>query len=88
MAYTQAPIDCKIYMTLPHGISTWHGSAKNYVLKLINNIYEQKQAGKVFADYMSKTLQEINFKHLVSNVWKVIFVEYVDDGIFLSPPHT
>ena len=48
IAYTQALIECKMYMTLPHGISTWHGHAKYYVLKLINNIYGQKQAGKVF----------------------------------------
>ena len=45
MAYTQAPIDCKMYMTLSQGVSTWFGHAKNYVLRLVNNIYWQKQAG-------------------------------------------
>ena len=65
VAYIQALIECKMYMTLPHGISMWYGCGKDYVLKLINNIYGWKQVGKVFADYRNEELQEINFKHLV-----------------------
>ena len=87
MAYTQAPNECKIYMTLPHGISTWYGHAKDFVFRLINNIYGQKQAGKIFADYRDEKLQEINFKHLVSDECvfvrgKVIFDGYVDMEFF------
>ena len=65
MAYTQAPIECEMYMTLPHGISTWYGCAKDYVLRLINNIYGQKQASKVFADYRDENFWEKNIKCLV-----------------------
>ena len=64
IAYTQAPIECEMYMTLPRGISTWYGRAKNYVLKLINNIYEQKQAGKVFADDKDKNCRRFNLSIL------------------------
>ena len=72
-------------MILPYGISTWYGHARDYILRLINNIYGQKQASKVFADYRDEKLWEINFKHLVSDACvfvrgKVIFVAYVDDG--------
>ena len=93
MTYTQAPIKCEIYMTLSHGILTWYGHAKDYVLKLINNICGQKQASNVFADYSDVKLQEINFQCLVSDQCvfvreKVIFVAHVNDGIFLSPHHT
>ena len=49
MANTQVPIECEMLMTLPHDISAWHGHAKDYVLKHINNIYGQKQDDKVFA---------------------------------------
>ena len=63
MAYTQAPIECEMYMTLPHGISTWYGHAKDYVLRLINNIYGQKQASKVFANYRDE-----NCGRLILNV--------------------
>ena len=51
MAYTQALIEYEMYMNLPHCISTRHGCAQDYVLKLINNICGQNQAGMVFADY-------------------------------------
>ena len=80
-------------MTLPHGIFMLYGHAKDYVLKLINNIYGQKQVGKVFADYRDEKLQEINFKCLVSDECvfvrdKVIVVAYVDDVILINPcPH-
>ena len=47
MAYTQAPIECELYMTLPQGVSTWFGHAKDYVLCLVNNIHGQKQGGIV-----------------------------------------
>ena len=78
-----------MYMTLPYGFLTWHGHAKAYVLRLINNIYGQKQVGKVFADYRDEKLCEINLKFLVSDECvfgrgKMIFVAYIDDGIFLS----
>jgi hypothetical protein len=34
-----------MYMELPPGIETKHGNSKDYVLKLLANLYGQKQAG-------------------------------------------
>ena len=48
MAYPQAPIEMDIYMELPQGIETAEGSSKDHVLKLLKNIYGQKQAGRVW----------------------------------------
>ena len=45
MAYPQAPIEMDIYMELPQGIQTKHGNSKDHVLKLLQKIYGQKQAG-------------------------------------------
>jgi hypothetical protein len=45
MAYPQAPIECDMYMDLPQGIRISEGESKDYVLKLLTNIYGQKQAG-------------------------------------------
>jgi hypothetical protein len=45
MAYPQAPIEMDMYMELPTGIHTKHGNSRDHVLKLLANIYEQKQAG-------------------------------------------
>jgi hypothetical protein len=39
MAYPQAPIKCGMYMELPQGIQVSEGDSKDYVLKLLKNIY-------------------------------------------------
>ena len=56
MAYLQAPIEMDIYMELPQGIKTAEGNSKNYVLKLLKNIYGQKQAGRVWNEYLVERL--------------------------------
>jgi hypothetical protein len=45
MAYPQAPVEIDIYMELPQGICTATGNSKDHILKLLKNIYGQKQAG-------------------------------------------
>jgi hypothetical protein len=45
MAYPQAPIESNMYMELPQGIQVSEGDSSDYVLKLLKNIYGQKQAG-------------------------------------------
>ena len=90
MAYTQAPIECRMYMTLPQGVLTQIGCAKDFVLHLINNIYRQKQLGLVLYAYISDRLQEIKFQPLKSDECvfihgKCVFDVYVDGGIFMCP---
>jgi hypothetical protein len=62
MAYPQAPIEMDMYMELPTGIHTKHGNSKDHVLKLLANIYGQKQAGHVWNSYLITMLWGINFK--------------------------
>jgi hypothetical protein len=52
MAYPQAPIETDIYMELPQGIKTMTGNSKDHVLKLLKNIYGQKQAGRVWNSFL------------------------------------
>jgi hypothetical protein len=90
MAYPQAPIEMDMYIELPTGIHTKHGNSRDHVLKLLANIYRQKQAGHVWNSYLITKLQEINFKQsLIDDCVfyrdNVIFIVYVDDGIFLGP---
>ena len=47
MAYPQVPIEMPVYMNLPPGIDTTLGDSKDYVLFLLNNLYGQKQTGRV-----------------------------------------
>eukprot|EP00956_Cyclotella_meneghiniana_P028259 scaffold65189_cov41-Cyclotella_meneghiniana.AAC.1 len=89
-AYPQAPIEQDMFMELPQGIETVHGSSKNHVLQLLSNLYGQKQAGKVWNSYLVDKLEEIGFKpSLVDDCVfyrdNVIFIVYVDDGIFICP---
>jgi hypothetical protein len=48
MAYLQTPVEMDIYMELLQGIKTATGKSKEHVLKLLKNIYGQKQAGRVW----------------------------------------
>jgi hypothetical protein len=79
-----------MYMELPTGIHTKHGNSKDHILKLLANIYGQKQASCVWNSYLVTKLREINFKHsLIDNCVfyrdNVIFIVYVNDGINLGP---
>ena len=88
-AYPQAPIETDMYMELPLGIETRHGNSKDHVLKLLANLYGQKQAGRVWNGYMVEKLRSIGFKPSLIDECvfyrdDVIFIVYVDDGIFIS----
>ena len=89
MAYTQAPIETDLYMEIPYGIETTTGSTKDYVLKLLANMYGQKQAGRIWNQYLVNKLESIGFtqSHVDECVFyrnDIIFIVYVDDGIFLG----
>ncbi len=89
MAYLQAPIEMDIYMELPQGIQTTHGNSKDHVLKLEKNIYGQKQAGRVWNSFLVEKLLSIGFTaSLIDDCVffcnDIIFIVYVDDGIFLG----
>ena len=90
LAYPQADIEYDMYMELPHGIKTKHGNGKTHVLKLLKNLYGQKQAGRVWNQHLVKRLKAIGFQQSKVDECvffrdNVIFIVYVDDGIFASP---
>jgi hypothetical protein len=89
MAYPQAPIEMDMYMDLPPGIHTTLSDSKDYILLLLNNLYGQKQAGRVWNQYLVEKLLSIGFEQSLVNECvfyqgEVIFIVYVDDGIFLA----
>jgi hypothetical protein len=76
-------------MERPTGIHTKHGNSKDHVLKLLANIYGQKQASRMWSSYLVTKLWEINFKQslIVNCIFyrdDVIFIVYVDNGIILG----
>jgi hypothetical protein len=90
MAYPQAPIECDMYMELPQGIQVSEGDSNDYVLlKLLKNIYGQKQVGRVWNAYLVDKLSSIGFKaslidDRVFYCKDIILMVYVHDGIFLG----
>jgi hypothetical protein len=89
MAYPQTPIECDMYMELPQGVQVAEGDSGDYVLKLLKNIYGQKQAGRVWNEFLSSKLTSLGYKaSLIDDCvfYKddIIFMVYVDDGIFLG----
>jgi hypothetical protein len=89
MAYPQAPVETDIYMELPQGIKTATGNSKDHVLKLLKNIYGQKQAERVWNSYLVDKLTSFGYtSSLIDDCVffrsEIIFMVYVDDGIFLG----
>ncbi len=89
MAYPQAPIETDTYMELPQGIQVTNGNSKDHVLKLLKNIYGQKQAGRVWNSFLVDKLTSIGFQpstidDCVFFRGDIIFMVYVDDGIFIG----
>jgi hypothetical protein len=76
-------------MDFPTGIHTKHRNSKDHVLKLLANIYGQKQASCLWNNYLITKLLEINFKQSIIDDCvfyrdDLIFIVYVDNGIFLG----
>ena len=89
MAYPQADIEMDMYMSLPFGIELKGGNSDDYVLKLLKNLYGQKQAGRVWNEHLVEKLHSIGFTSSLIDECvfyrdDVIFIVYVDDGIFLG----
>ncbi len=90
MAYPQAPIlEMDIYMELPQGIQVYNSNSRDHALKLLKNIYGQKQAGRVWNSFLVDKLTSIGFqpstiKDCVFFRGDIIFMVYVEDGIFIG----
>jgi Reverse transcriptase (RNA-dependent DNA polymerase) len=89
LAFPQAPVETDLYMEVPAGFEI-NENPKEYALKLVNNLYGQKQAGRVWNKYMTKGLIELKFQQSQSDpciFWRnnVILVIYTDDTIVTGP---
>jgi hypothetical protein len=89
MAYPQAPIECNMYMELTQGIQVSEGDSSDYVSKLLKNIYGQKQASRVWNEFLVNKLTSLGYQasmidDCIFYRGNIIFMVYVDDGIFLG----
>eukprot|EP00957_Ditylum_brightwellii_P049496 3754329-Ditylum_brightwellii.AAC.1 len=66
------------------------GLGDGFVLKLMKNIYGQKQAGRVWHEHLKAALEDIGFTALKINEFvfykgTIMFLCYVNDSIFSGP---
>jgi hypothetical protein len=62
LAYPQADVETEMYMNVPKGFKMKHtGSKTMHVLKLLKNLYGQKQAGRVWHQYIHGILLELGY---------------------------
>ena len=78
-------------MKIPRGMEIGGKNKNDYVLKLHRNIYGQKQAGRVWYQYLSKKLvEEVGFTksevdECVFTKGEVMYILYTDDSIIAAP---
>ena len=90
MAYPQAPAEMPLYMKLPQGYKRNGITRKTHALKLLRNVYSQKQAGRVWNKFMDHGMREIGFQpsHFDPCLYyrgSVVFLVYIDDCIGIGP---
>lgn len=80
-----------MYMKIPRGFKIEGHDQSTHVLKLKKNLYGQKQAGRVlWNQHLNAKLLQLGWKRSIIDdcvyyKGNVIFIVYVDDGIFMSP---
>jgi hypothetical protein len=92
LAFPQAPVEKEIYMKIPKGfqLDLPEGKAE-HVLKIHRNIYGQKQAGRVWNQYLtSKLKNELGFKQskideCIFYRGKTLYMLYTDDSLLAGP---
>jgi Reverse transcriptase (RNA-dependent DNA polymerase) len=86
-AYPQAPIDYELYIDVPKGCKINDiDNNKEWEMKVLSNIYGQKQADKIWNDYLVTGLKELGFQQSKIDpciLWKgtTIIAIYTDDMI-------
>ena len=90
LAYTQADVETELYMKVPKGYDKTGITEKTHALKLLKNLYGQKQAGRVWNQYMVEKLKRLRFEQ--STVDECVFyykqsvlIVYTDDCIIMGP---
>ena len=90
LAFPQADVECDLFMELPRGLIFEGVHRSTHCVKLIKNLYGQKQAGRVWNEYLVKGLEAIDFiqskvDECVFYKGKTILLVYVDDAILCGP---
>jgi Reverse transcriptase (RNA-dependent DNA polymerase) len=88
-AYPQAPVETELYIDIPKGFVV-NGRRDGYALRVLRNVYGQKQAGRVWNQYLVKGLLQLGFtqsQHDMCLFWRklCVMIIYTDDTIITGP---
>jgi hypothetical protein len=86
--FPQAPVETDLYMEKPTGFAMEKRNEK--IFKLMNNLYGQKQAGRVWNLLITEGLIKLGFSQSANDpciFWRklVIMIVYTNDTIFTEP---
>ena len=92
MEFPQAPVEKELYLKTPKvfEIDT-KGYISEHVLKVHKNVYEQKQYGRLWYQYLSRKItKEIGFTRSIVDmcvlyIRKTMYTLYTDKSILVSP---
>ena len=91
LAFPQAPVQRDLYMQIPKGIVLEGAEKGEYVLKLKRNVCGQKDAGRVWFQYLrNKLVNEVGFEQskideCVFYRGKTMCVLHTDDSLIAGP---
>jgi hypothetical protein len=90
LAFPQADVECDLFMELPCGLVFEGVDLSTHCIKLIKNLYGQKQGGRVWSDYLVKGLEDRGYiqskvDECIFYKGKTILLVYVDDAILCGP---
>ena len=90
LAFPQATVETELYMKIPKGYNRPGISEKTHALKLLKNLYGQKQAGRVWHQHLVTNLIKRGFKQskvdeCIFYCKRSVFMVYVDDAIIMGP---
>ena len=93
MAYPHALVEVPLYLRIPQGFDPRRGSRKTHALQLLRNVYGQKQAGRVWNQFLDAALIKIGFNPSDVNPClyfkpRIVLVVYIDDCILFSPDNS
>lgn len=77
LACTEAPVKTDLYMELTQGIQTKYSNSNDCELKLLSNLFSQKQAGQIWNQYLVEKL--IGFKQSIIERFEF----YCNDAIYI-----
>jgi predicted nucleotidyltransferase len=91
LAFPQAPVERVLYMSIPKGFKVDGGKTQDLVLQLHKDVYGQKQAGRVWNQYLvNKLTKELKFEQskvdeCIFYRGKTMYALYTDDSILAGP---